>query len=59
MLAGRGYRTNAEGLRQLARILAAEGARLESVDLPHDRGPGHVLHLMSLISLVADDPAVV
>ena len=59
MLAGRGYRTNAEGLRQLARILAAEGARLESVDLPHDRGPGHVLHLMSLISLVADDLAVV
>jgi len=56
MLAGRSYRTNAEGLRQLAQILAAEGARLESVDLPHDRGPGHVLHLMSLISPV-DGPA--
>ncbi|HEY7016259.1 MAG TPA: arginine deiminase family protein [Streptosporangiaceae bacterium] len=59
MLAGRSYRTNAEGLRQLTRILAAEGTRLESVDLPHDRGPGHVLHLMSLISPVADDLAVV
>lgn len=59
MLAGRSYRTNAEGLRQLTRILAAEGATLESVDLPHDRGPGHVLHLMSLISPVADDLAVV
>jgi dimethylargininase len=59
MLAGRSYRTNAEGLRQLAQILAAEGASLESVDLPHDRGPGHVLHLMSLISPVADDLAVV
>lgn len=59
MLAGRSYRTNAEGLRQMARILAAEGAALESVDLPHDRGPGHVLHLMSLISPVADDLAVV
>lgn len=59
MLAGRSYRTNAEGLRQLTRILAAEGAILESVDLPHDRGPGHVLHLMSLISPVADDLAVV
>ena len=35
------------------------GARLERVDLPHDRGPGHVLHLMSLISPVADDLAVV
>jgi N-dimethylarginine dimethylaminohydrolase len=59
MLAGRSYRTNAEGLRQLRQILAAEGASLESVDLPHDRGPGHVLHLMSLISPVADDLAVV
>jgi N-dimethylarginine dimethylaminohydrolase len=59
MLAGRSYRTNAEGLRQLAEILAAEGAGLESVDLPHDRGPGHVLHLMSLISPVAGDLAVV
>jgi dimethylargininase len=59
VLAGRSYRTNAEGLRQLARILAAEGASLEPVDLPHDRGPGHVLHLMSLISPVADDLAVV
>src|SRR5262249_57787272 len=59
MLAGRSYRTGAEGLRQLAQILAAEGARLERVDLPHDRGPGHVLHLMSLISPIADDLAVV
>jgi dimethylargininase len=59
MLAGRSYRTNAEGLRQLAQILAAEGTSLEPVDLPHDRGPGHVLHLMSLISPVAGDLAVV
>ena len=54
MIAGRSYRTNAEGLRQLAQILAAEGAILQPVDLPHDRGPGHVLHLMSLISPVAE-----
>jgi len=59
VLAGRSYRTNAEALRQLAEILAAAGSCLESVDLPHDRGPGHVLHLMSLISPVADDLAVV
>ena len=59
MLAGRSYRTNAEGLRQLAQILAAEGASLVPVDIPHDRGPGHVLHLMSLISPVAGDVAVV
>ena len=59
MMAGRSYRTNAEGLRQVAQALAAEGASLETVDLPHDRGPAHVLHLMSLISPVADDLAVV
>ena len=59
VLAGRSYRTNAEALAQLAAILAREGAALEQVDLPHDRGPGHVLHLMSLISPVADDLAVV
>jgi dimethylargininase len=59
MMAGRSYRTNAEGLRQATQILAAEGATLQPVDLPHDRGPGHVLHLMSLISPVADDLAVV
>jgi dimethylargininase len=59
MIGGRSYRTNAEGLRQLAQILAAEGASLVSFDLPHDHGPGHVLHLMSMISPVADDLAVV
>jgi dimethylargininase len=59
VLAGRSYRTNAEGLSQLAAILAAEGVTLDQVDLPHDSGPGHVLHLMSLISPVAADLAVV
>ena len=59
VLAGRSYRTNAEGLRQMAAILAVEGAGLEPVDLPHDHGPGHVLHLMSLISPAAGDLAVV
>jgi N-dimethylarginine dimethylaminohydrolase len=59
MLAGRSYRSNAEGLRQVGEILAAEGTSLAPVDLPHDRGPGHVLHLMSVISPVAGDLAVV
>jgi N-dimethylarginine dimethylaminohydrolase len=59
VLAGRSYRTNAEGVRQLREILAAEGVRVSSAHLPHDRGPGHVLHLMSVISPVADDLAVV
>jgi dimethylargininase len=59
LLVGRSYRTNAEGVRQLRDILAAEGVGVASVDMPHDQGPGHVLHLMSVISPVADDLAVV
>ena len=59
VLSGRSYRTNPEALRQLASILAAEGIRLESVDIPHDRGPAHVLHLMSFISPLDDNLALV
>jgi dimethylargininase len=59
VLVGRSYRTNAEGVRQLREILAAQDVRLATADLPHDRGPDHVLHLMSVISPVADDLAVV
>jgi N-dimethylarginine dimethylaminohydrolase len=59
LLAGRSYRTNAEALRQLAGLLAPEGIAVESVDVPHDRGPEHVLHLMSFISPLADDLALV
>lgn len=59
LLVGRSYRTNAEGVRQLREIMAAEDVVVGSADLPHDRGPAHVLHLMSVISPVADDLAVV
>jgi dimethylargininase len=59
VLVGRSYRTNADGVRQLREILAGQDVRVESVDMPHDQGPGHVLHLMSVISPVADDLAVV
>jgi dimethylargininase len=59
LLAARGYRTNAEAHRQLAAILAAESVLLERCDLPHDRGPGHVLHLLSVVSPVTGNLAVV
>jgi dimethylargininase len=59
VLVGRSYRTNADGVRQLREILAVEGAAVASVDMPHDRGPEHVLHLMSVISPVAGELAVV
>jgi N-dimethylarginine dimethylaminohydrolase len=55
---GRGYRTNAEGIRQL-RSLVGAGVRVVEVPLPHWRGPGDVMHLMSLISPVDRDLAVV
>jgi arginine deiminase len=50
---GRGYRTNAEGLRQFREIVAADGAEVLEVPLPHWDGPGDVLHLMSMLSPVA------
>jgi len=59
LLVGRSYRTNAAGVHELREILGAEGVSVASVDMPHDRGPEHVLHLMSVISPVADDIAVV
>ncbi len=56
---GRGYRTNDEGIRQLRTILEPAGITVMTVDLPHWRGPGECLHLMSLISPVAERLAVV
>jgi N-dimethylarginine dimethylaminohydrolase len=56
---GRGYRTNAEGIRQFRVLLADSIDELVTVPLPHWNGPGDVLHLMSLVSPVDDDLAVV
>jgi N-dimethylarginine dimethylaminohydrolase len=55
---GRGYRTNAEGIRQLRELLG-DGIEVVVVPLPHWRGPADVFHLMSMISPVAEDLAVV
>ena len=55
---GRGYRTNAEGIRQL-RALLGEAVSVIEAPLPHWRGPGDVMHLMSLISPLDRDLAVV
>ena len=56
---GRGYRTNDEGILQLRALLADSIDELIVVPLPHWRGPADVLHLMSLISPVDRDLAVV
>ena len=56
---GRGYRTNAEGFRQLTAALRPLGATTVEVQLPHGDGPESCLHLMSFISLLDHDLAVV
>lgn len=52
VLAGRGYRTNAEGIRQLAALLEPIGAEVIEAPLPHGQGPEECLHLMSLMSVL-------
>lgn len=56
---GQGFRTNAEGLRQLTEALSALGVSLIPVHLPYHGGPDSCLHLMSLVSLVDRRTAVV
>jgi dimethylargininase len=56
---GQGFRTNAEGLRQLREALHPLGVTVLSVELPYFTGPESCLHLLSLISIVDDHLAVV
>ncbi len=56
---GRGYRTNDEGIRQLRHLLKDLVDEIVVVPLPHWRGPGDVLHLMSLISPIDHHLALV
>ncbi len=53
---GRTLRTNADGARQLADIV---GGDVRVFDLPYWHGPDELVHLLSVISPVADDLAVV
>lgn len=56
---GHGYRTNEEGIRQLRVLLGDAVDELIVVPLPHWRGPDDVFHLMSVLSPVDRDLAVV
>jgi len=56
---GQGFRTNAEGLRQLQDALQPLSARVIPVPLPYFGGEEACLHLMSLISVIDHDLAVV
>ncbi|MEA2607640.1 MAG: dimethylargininase [Chloroflexota bacterium] len=53
---GRTLRTNDAGARQLAAIV---GSDVRIVDLPYWKGPAELVHLMSVISPIRDDLAVV
>ncbi len=57
LLAGRGYRTNDDGLDQL-RALLGPSVDVVVFDLPHHRGPDACLHLLSFISPLDVDLAV-
>jgi N-dimethylarginine dimethylaminohydrolase len=54
----RGYRTNDAGIRQFRDLLGPDFDVIV-VPLPHYRGPGDVFHLMSIISPLDRDLAVV
>jgi N-dimethylarginine dimethylaminohydrolase len=59
LLIGHSYRTNQEGIEQIRKLLAPFGVEVFSFDLPHYEGPGAVLHLMSVLSPISYDKAVV
>jgi len=56
---GHTYRTNLEGIRQLKTYLAPHGVEVIVANLPHYRGVQDVFHLMSILSPVDKDLAVV
>lgn len=56
---GLGFRTNAEGLRQLRDALAGIGVKVIPVELPYYTGPEACLHLLSMISIIDYRTAVV
>jgi len=59
LLAGRGFRTNAGGIQRLTELLRPLGVKVIPVELPYWKGLQDVLHLMSFISLLDCDLAVV
>ena len=56
---GQGRRTNAEGIRQVRKILGDAIDELLVVPLPDWQGPQDVMHLMSLVSPVDTNLAVI
>lgn len=59
LLVGRGYRTSAAAITQLRELLGPYGVDVVRLDLPHFLGADAVLHLMSVLSPIDHDLAVV
>ena len=59
LAAGVGFRTNYQGIMQLQDALKPLGVKVIPVELPYYHGPEACLHLMSFISMVDHDLAVV
>ncbi|MDB2633398.1 arginine deiminase family protein [Flavobacteriaceae bacterium] len=56
---GHTYRTNEEGISQLKGLLQPKGIEIIVVELPHYKGKNDVFHLMSILSPVDKNLAVV
>ncbi len=56
---GHTYRTNKEGIEQITALLKPLGVEVITVPMPHYRGPSDVFHLMSVLSPVDNNLAVV
>jgi len=59
LLVGLGFRTNLSGVQKMRALLSGYGITVLEFHLPYWTGPGDVLHLMSFISMLDHDLAVV
>ena len=59
LVAGRTYRTNAAGVARIRDLLSPQGVAVVEAGLPSWNGPDDLIHLLSLVSPVAEDLAVV
>jgi N-dimethylarginine dimethylaminohydrolase len=59
LIIGRGFRTNPAGIVAVRKIVEPQGVEVFAVDLPYWHGPSEVLHLMSFISMLDSDLAVI
>jgi N-dimethylarginine dimethylaminohydrolase len=59
LLVGHGYRTNTHGIQQMRDLMAPRSVQVLSAPLPYGAGPSACLHLMSLISLLDQQTALV